>query len=297
MDKNSALATLIALTGNRNVITLHVSVVDFCGDLETALFLEQLLYWTPRSRTGWVAKSYNELYDELRLSRYAIDKAVKLLRIGDEKRPGGKVPILKTMLKKFSGAPTTHYKIDMDALGELWSAWIEIPSAEISKSICGNQQKDMLESTIPSAEISKSICGNQQKDMLESTIPSAEISKSITETTTETTTEKGNTAPSKKESPSKLFQNAMAEHFKITLNPSFKAHLSFLKWAIDEAKITPEMVEYAAQMWEESPELNWHGKRQKSSVSIITFQQEWLRMIEGYGAQTEDESPFDFTLA
>lgn len=99
-----------------------------------------------------------------------------------------------------------------------------------------------------------------------------------------------------KPSPSKLFQDAVATHFKITLNPSFKAHLSFLKWAVDEAKITPEMVEYAAQMWEQSPELNWHGKRPLKGMSIITFQQEWLKMIEGYGSQPQDDNPFDFAL-
>jgi hypothetical protein len=125
--KNLMLSKMLAISVNRNTLTLHVMVVDFCNkDIEIALFLEQLLYWTPRSSNrGWVSKSAKEWYGEIRITQYAIKKAMKLLHSGNGGKNPGKRPCISTKLKKFSGVPTTHYKIDMEKLTELWSTWLK----------------------------------------------------------------------------------------------------------------------------------------------------------------------------
>lgn len=83
----------------------------------------------------------------------------------------------------------------------------------------------------------------------------------------------------KKPSPSSLFCEAMRKHFKITVNPDWKAHLTFLRWAIDDAKITPEMVEYARLTWAHDDTINWSGKR---SITMTAVMEEWEKLIEGY---------------
>jgi hypothetical protein len=141
--------TLIALSGNESVITVRKPFVQFTGSLEAGMMLSQLLYWTPRARIpgGWIAKSDREFNDELCLSSYAIRKARKELeRLG----------ILETALKKFAGAPTTHYRLKMAELRQAWATFIS------------------------------------QMDLSNSQNPIVEIKESSTETTTETTT---NTPP------------------------------------------------------------------------------------------------------
>src|SRR3972149_7463185 len=100
MSKNPLLQTLIAMTGQDNVITVHRPFVEFTGSLEGAMMLSQLLYWTPKSTMGgWIAKSDKDWKQELCLTRYAHRKATQdLVTMG----------IVETQIKKFKGAPTTH---------------------------------------------------------------------------------------------------------------------------------------------------------------------------------------------
>ena len=104
--------TLLAFTGQKNVITIYRAFVEFTGSLEAAIMLSQLLYWTPRSeRRGWIAKSDKEFQEELSLTRYAIRTARKALQ---------DMGIIQTKLKRFKGAPTIHYKVNLEELEKLW---------------------------------------------------------------------------------------------------------------------------------------------------------------------------------
>lgn len=95
------------LTGHDNIITLNVNFVDYTGDLETGLFLSQLIYWTGRGsrKDGFIFKTEKEWNEELRLSKYAIRKARKNLE---------KMGVLETKVKKAYGNPTVHYKLLKD---------------------------------------------------------------------------------------------------------------------------------------------------------------------------------------
>jgi len=138
--------TLLALAGDRNTVTVRRAFVEFTGSLEAGMLLDQLLYWTPRAARpdGFIAKSVDDWQTELCLTPYAIRKAVK-----DLKDAG----LLETKLKRWAGAPTVHYRLDLAALHHKWICWI------------------------------------QQMDFSKSTNPFVEIDESLTEITTETTTE------------------------------------------------------------------------------------------------------------
>lgn len=110
----AALFDLVTqLTGRDNKIIVDVAFVHFCGDdLPAAVFLSQLIYWTPRAKLagGWIAKSKEEWYEETCLSPYFIRKATEQFE-----RRG----FLKTTRRHFKGAPTVHFlmnrEIFMDA--------------------------------------------------------------------------------------------------------------------------------------------------------------------------------------
>lgn len=117
MSKNPLLQTLITMSGQENVITIHRPMVKFLGSLEAALFLEQMLYWTPRSKMGgWVAKSDKEWQGEIFLTRYGVRSAAKVL---------GERKLIDVQLKRFNNSPTNHYKVNLEELETQWTAWLE----------------------------------------------------------------------------------------------------------------------------------------------------------------------------
>lgn len=103
--KHEVFNIISGLTGHDNIITLNVAFVDFVDDLETGLFLSQLIYWSDRGtrKDGFIFKSDKEWHEELRLSKYAVRKAKKKLK---------EMGILETKVKKAYGNPTTHYKLN-----------------------------------------------------------------------------------------------------------------------------------------------------------------------------------------
>lgn len=94
--------------------------------------------------------------------------------------------------------------------------------------------------------------------------------------------------PTNTPSRTSLFVDALAKHWKINVIKGAKAHMAFLEWAIpkelDAPWITPEMVEYARKTWDNDPQINWHGRR---SISMTAFQEEWLKLIDGFGESQE----------
>ena len=151
MSKNPLLQTLIAMTGQDNVITVHRPFVEFTGTLEAAMMLSQLLYWTPRAKIagGWIAKSDKDWNKELCLARYSSRSATKTL---------GDMEIIETQLKKFKGSPTTHYRIRWEVLEKKWIEWVGLSE-------------------------------NGQTECLETDNPLSENGQSLTETTSETTSD------------------------------------------------------------------------------------------------------------
>lgn len=100
----SVLQLIASFSGQTNTLTIPRIYIEWTGSLDTALFLSQCIYWSDRStmENGWFAKSYEDWEAELGLSTYVVKKAAAALADAG----------LETVLKKFAGAPTVHYRID-----------------------------------------------------------------------------------------------------------------------------------------------------------------------------------------
>jgi len=157
---NPLVASLIAISGQDNIVVVHKAFVGFTGSLEAGMLLGQLLYWTPRSQVGggWIAKNDEECAGELCLSIYGVRKARTTLE---------KMDILETRIAKFGGTPMLHYRIKQDELTTAWTAWVNSDSAKSQSPLCDTEQSN-------SAKSQSQPC---------------EIVDSLTETTPETTTE------------------------------------------------------------------------------------------------------------
>jgi hypothetical protein len=115
---NSLVATLLAMAGQRNVITIPRAFVRFTGNLESAMLLNQLLYWMPRSHLDGdsIYKTDAEWQEELCLTRYAVRQARDCLV---------KMGFLTTSVHHQKGTPAVHYHIDYELLVEKWEVWLQ----------------------------------------------------------------------------------------------------------------------------------------------------------------------------
>ncbi|WP_299090429.1 helix-turn-helix domain-containing protein [uncultured Metabacillus sp.] len=121
------LDTVTAFTGQNNVITINVIFVDYLGDIESALMLSQILYWSDRtkSKDGYFYKSDGEWSEEIKLSKYAIRKARNKLE---------KLKIIETKVKKAEGNPTVHYRLNKDHFVEIFISFLRNQKNGCSKS-------------------------------------------------------------------------------------------------------------------------------------------------------------------
>lgn len=122
-NKNPLLATMLALTGDRNVITIHHATVVWLGDLHTAMMFEQILYWSPRATDpdGWIIKSDREWCEELHLTRYSVRAAAYALT---ERK------IVQSLQKKWGNSMVNAYRPDFEQVEKQWLEFIEKPLSE-----------------------------------------------------------------------------------------------------------------------------------------------------------------------
>lgn len=106
--KTNVINLITQFAGNANLITIPRVFMDYTEDINSALFLSQLLYWTGRTRNdGWIYKTYIDWETEIGLSKYKVSKASNRLK---------KMNVLETKVKKINGNSTVHYKVKVDAL-------------------------------------------------------------------------------------------------------------------------------------------------------------------------------------
>ena len=114
MDNKQIISNLIiSYSGQQRTINIPVLYLELLEDYNTAVILNQLIYWSDRSsRTdGYFFKSYKEWAEEVFLSQYQVKKSIDKLK---------KLGLVETKLKKSYGSPTLHYKVDMEEI----SKWI-----------------------------------------------------------------------------------------------------------------------------------------------------------------------------
>lgn len=108
MDVLAQLRQLISQAPARQRCTVQLLLKRLTGDQVAALMLGRLLYWLPRSQSGWVFKSWRDWQAECGLSRAQVKRvhnAGLLEAIGVEQQ-----------VRKAAGAPTVHYRVDLPRL-------------------------------------------------------------------------------------------------------------------------------------------------------------------------------------
>ena len=151
MSNSDTMKQLIKqVSGQANILAIpRVYIAMMNNDLEVALFLSQSVYWSDKSKDpdGWFYKSATEWHEETGLSKHQITRCT------DELEKQG---LIITKIKKANGAPTKHFRVNLD---------------------------NLMNSVFRFLESQKS--GNQISQKAE--MESEEIGKSLTETTQETT--------------------------------------------------------------------------------------------------------------
>ena len=143
--------TITEFTGQNNTLSISVTFIDFVDDLETGLFLSQVIYWADRTKRsdGYFYKTDDEWNQEIKLSKYSVRKARKKLE---------EMGLLETVVKKANGNPTVHYKFDKDKFTQLFISFLRNRKNESSESQNGtfeNEQSLTEITTENTTEITK----------------------------------------------------------------------------------------------------------------------------------------------
>jgi len=149
------------ISGQQGIIVLPRLLVDITLDVNSALLLSQLIYWSDRTsdEDGWIYKSHKDWQVEIGLNRYFVDKARKrLIELG----------LIEVKLKRAHGSPTVHFRVKGDVLNGMLNSLLERSKVDFRKWNCQGLTNGIAK--VSQMELSK-------------------FRKSLTEITTETTTE------------------------------------------------------------------------------------------------------------
>jgi len=100
------------VSGQDNIITIPKIYLEITKDINTALILNQSIYYSgiTKRRDGYFYKTYKEWEEETFLSQYQVKRSVDKLK---------ELNLIETKLKRAEGSPTLHYKVLMDNLQDL----------------------------------------------------------------------------------------------------------------------------------------------------------------------------------
>lgn len=110
MSNYEAIKALIAQTsGQKNTLTIPKIYVELTGDLTTALLLNQIVFYSDKSKRndGYFYKTYKDWEQEILLTERQIRNSANKLK---------KMGLIETKVMKANGSPTVHYKLDYDKL-------------------------------------------------------------------------------------------------------------------------------------------------------------------------------------
>ena len=99
------------LSGQQNLVSIPVVYIEITGDLNTALLLNQMVFWSDKSKRkdGYFYKSYKEWEEEIHLSEYQVRRSIKILK---------ELGVLDTELRRANGSPTLHFRVNIDKVSE-----------------------------------------------------------------------------------------------------------------------------------------------------------------------------------
>jgi hypothetical protein len=118
------------LQGN-NYIMVPLTYVHLCdGNWDMAVLLRQIAYWTgyytqKGRRDGWFYKTYDEWARDTGIKESRVRRAIR----GSSRRDSRMVTLqmlgVETKIKKANGAPTVHYRIDLNRFAMIYYAYHE----------------------------------------------------------------------------------------------------------------------------------------------------------------------------
>ena len=203
---------------SERIVGYRPEVAKKLGSIEAAVLIENLIFWSKRSKSkdGWFYKDKNEIEDETLLNRYQQDKGRGIL---------SREKWIETKIKKANGAPTLHYKVNIQLLT---GVSISNGKAETSDSKSETQEpidnKNKETTEVGKAETSDWKSRNQRLEKSKSTIPVTEVGKaetsdSITVDITVDNLPNGKLAqkPSVDDSDNKTTEDKRNEHINLIL--------------------------------------------------------------------------------
>lgn len=172
------------MVGQGSIITNNVLMIDICRGSHTAsLMLCQLVYWSDKTKVkgGWIAKTDKEWFDEARLSSKQARTARKIL---------SEIGLVQTKVMKFSGKPTVHYLVDLDAVSDAIEAFCPNGQKENEEEAENTQNQGIGQNDpfVPKGQMESAKRANARK------VPKGQMelpsgAKPYTETTTSSTDE------------------------------------------------------------------------------------------------------------
>lgn len=112
MNNYNVMKGIIAsFSGQQNTLTIPTLYIELTGDIQTALLLNQIVFWSDKSKRsdGFFYKTYGEWEQETYLTEYQVRRSVTKLK---------KLGFVETKLKRANGSPTLHYKLEFEMLSD-----------------------------------------------------------------------------------------------------------------------------------------------------------------------------------
>ena len=128
-NQQQIIAVIRAISGQSNILTIPRVFVTLTGSHRAALVLSQCVYWSDKGKDseGWFWKTYAEWYDELGIPKRGMMTAIKNLKA---------LHLVGVDVKKVRGrgAPTCHYRVNMEALVQKITNNLESAGSALSES-------------------------------------------------------------------------------------------------------------------------------------------------------------------
>ena len=135
---NEFRALIGNFTGGDNFMVIPRILVKFTGDIDSAILLNQIIYWSDKGDDGTFYKTYKEWEDEICLSEYKVRKCVlKFKEMG----------FLETTIKKANGNPTVFYTFKWDNFKNGFLNFLRNQTEKTSETKVKKLQKPCTENT------------------------------------------------------------------------------------------------------------------------------------------------------
>ena len=102
--------------GHENRMSIWRVFLDIFDDVETALAVSQIVYWSDKGKGGWFYKTYQDWQEELKIKEWKMRKILQSLESEE---------IIQTDVRKVGDTPKTHIKLNMRNLADKITEWAE----------------------------------------------------------------------------------------------------------------------------------------------------------------------------